>query len=510
MQDDKACPKCGCAKLWKDGRAGSGRARWRCVDCGHRTTNPCQDVQPEVEFQSSLPKAKRYVITAAQNATPVFKPFLKALNNYCDSKGARLVCIPYRYKNPTSQWTANNDSHEWWDTAVAKYLYDGRFNINDSLVVLADVKVQPTAVSPLSGLDSMTGARSGIVGHPRVEMKTVATPSHKLPKIMTTTGAVTKPNYTDSKAGKKGDFHHSYSAMVIEVRGNVFHIRQLAACRDGSFIDIDKKYSAHGITDAQPAEALVLGDVHVDFADKKAVNATFGAGGMVGAMQPKRIILHDLLDFYSRSHHHSRDPFINVAKRNADMDVVRGEIERACKWVDTYCARRHAVLVPSNHVDALSRWLADADWRSDPVNAETYLETALAVVRSLKMTDSGTSRLDPFHYWARKLVSKPSKVSYLNRGDPFSVCGIDLSLHGDKGVNGARGSRKSLSTIGERTVIGHSHSPGITDGCYQTGTLSRLRLEYNDGPSSWLQTNCVIYANGKRSLINIINGEWRL
>jgi hypothetical protein len=84
-------------------------------------------------------------------------------------------------------------------------------------------------------------------------------------------------------------------------------------------------------------------------------------------------------------------------------------------------------------------------------------------------------------------------------------------MHGDKGPNGARGSLKNLRGVGVKSIIGHSHSPGISEGCYQVGTSSCLRLDYNAGPSGWLNTHCVLYANGKRSLINIIGNEgWRL
>ena len=50
-------------------------------------------------------------------------------------------------------------------------------------------------------------------------------------------------------------------------------------------------------------------------------------------------------------------------------------------------------------------------------------------------------------------------------------------MHGDKGPNGARGSIRNLRRIGIRSVIGHTHSPGIDEGCYQVGTSTRLRLE---------------------------------
>lgn len=508
---DRACPKCGGKRLKRDGRAdSSARQRWTCTSCRHRTTNPTAPATHAVEFKSALPAKRRFVITSAQNATPVFKPFLAALQRYCAARDAALIVIPYRYKNPTSQWNENNESFEWWSPEVVPYLYDGRFNINAHLVVMADVKVQPTAVSPLSGLDSMTGSRSGIIGHPRVELKTVATPSHKLPKIMTTTGSLTQPNYTDTKTGKKGEFHHTYGATVVEVDGDTFHLRQIAACADGSFIDLDREYTATATRPAPPAEALVLGDVHVDFADPAVIAATLkGRGSLYSIVRPRRIVLHDLLDFYSRNHHHAKNPFVNIAKRSAGLDVVSAEIERACRFIDSVPRDAEVVLVPSNHVDALARWIVDVDWRLDPLNAETYLETALAMVRSTKMTPNGSSTIDPFHHWARKMLKTASRCRFLRRDQSLEVKGVELNMHGDQGVNGARGSRKSFSLIGVKSIVGHSHAPGITDGAMQVGTSSRLRLEYNGGPSNWLNTHAIQYANGKRTLVNIINGGFR-
>ena len=69
---------------------------------------------------------------------------------------------------------------------------------------------------------------------------------------------------------------------------------------------------------------------------------------------------------------------------------------------------------------------------------------------------------------------------------------------------------RNLRRVGVRSVIGHSHSPGIEEGCYQTGTSTFLRLEYNSGPSGWLQAHVLVHADGKRQLIIIIDGKWRL
>ena len=52
-------------------------------------------------------------------------------------------------------------------------------------------------------------------------------------------------------------------------------------------------------------------------------------------------------------------------------------------------------------------------------------------------------------------------------------------------------------------IIGHSHTPGINKGVYQVGH-STDGMNYAKGHSGWMNTHCVIYPNGKRSLIHIL------
>jgi hypothetical protein len=164
-------------------------------------------------------------------------------------------------------------------------------------------------------------------------------------------------------------------------------------------------------------------------------------------------------------------------------------------------------VVASNHDNFFARWIMDTDWRRDPDNAGFYLETAKIMVDSVKMTDSGASRVDPFTYWVDRLKGS-APITCLSRDQSFTLGGIELSLHGDQGPNGARGSRENLRRIGVKSIIGHSHTPGIEEGCYQAGTSTPLKLEYNSGPSSWLQAHVILYANGKRAILPIIDGHW--
>jgi hypothetical protein len=463
-------------------------------------------------LQASLSApVKRYLITSAQNATGIYHPFFETLKLYAKAHKAEIVVIPYRYRNPTSRYTKDLDHDDWWSAELVPYIVDKRFDINEHLTVLADIKTQPTASRPLSGFESITGERSAIVGHPKLELTTVATPSSRMAKILTTTGACTERNYLPAKAGRKAEFHHCFGATVVEVVGKRFHLRQINAKEDGSFIDLDREYRAGAAIKHVRAEAVVLGDVHADVLDPAVEKATFdGPGSIVGLLRPKHVVYHDVLDFGSRNHHDAKKPFVNYAKFHAGRDNVRDEVERTCAFIDRHSAPdRLNVLVPSNHVDALARWVEETDPRADPRNAVFWARTFEHMCVNSVMTERGASVPCPFNFWAEQLLASADRTVFLKRDDSFVVAGIELGLHGDAGSNGARGSRHGISKIGVKTIIGHSHSPGIQDGCYQVGTSSRLRLAYNRGPSSWLNCHAVVYTNGKRSLIFIVDGEWR-
>jgi len=449
-------------------------------------------------------------VTAAQNGTPVHEAFLQSLLAASRSLGAELLVIPIRYKNPTSRWTLSQANAEQWDGALQPYLYNGRRKLNANLVLLGDIKTVPTASSPLTGFDAISGAESAILGHTKLQLKVVPTPSNKLPKILTTTGAVTVPNYTDSKAGKIGEFHHMLGAVIVELEDKIFHMRHVSAdAKTGEFTDLEHRYTPTGRVKAPRPLALVMGDTHVDFIDPKVERATFGHGGIIDALNPHTLVWHDLLDGYSCNPHHGKNPFNRIAKRQADRDDVGAEVRRAVRFVTSHTTGdRKSVVVASNHNDFLRRWIVGTDWRDDPVNAEFYLRTALHMVQETQLDDSGTRTPDPFAYWISR-ANHPA-IRVLGVDEPYQLGGVDLGQHGELGPNGARGSITNLRRIGARSIIGHSHVPGIDEGAMQVGTSTHLRLEYNGGPSSWLNAHALVHADGKRQLVFIIDGHWRM
>lgn len=511
------CPKCGvrprvcpgapCSKC----KVADNRSRRAALRAGAPKAVRIASVDaPQRRFTRTL-EAKRYLITSAQNATAVEPQFWAALQRAAEFLKAELVVIPLRYKNPTSVWSTAQRSDEWWASEVQPFLFNTRKKLGPNIVLAADVKIQPTASSPLTGFDGLTGSESCILGHPKMQLRVVPSPTGRMPKILSTTGACTKRNYTDSRAGKLGAFHHFLGAVVLELEGKYFQIRQINADRlDGSFTDLEWHFSADAVRPAPPAAALALGDTHARFACPLVDQATFGPGGIVDTLQPEKTVWHDLFDGYAVNPYHAGDPFIGEAKAQAGYGDVAAEVKHAVEYVRARIRPgSEACIVPSNHDSFLGRWVRSTDWRGTGANRRFYLETALAMLKSARMGPGGTECVDPFKYWADHLKGT-APIRALELDESLSVLGIECGMHGDRGPNGAKGTLGNLSRLGARVITGHTHTPGIAEGHYQLGTSSPLKLEYAHGPSSWLNAHCVVYASGKRSLIFIIDGRWRL
>ncbi len=493
------CPKCGSSDVvfkGTDHRRSASVRKMRCKGCGKFTNTPMYGMDDAKTGQ--IQEKPRYVVTSAVNSTAAHRPFLNSLIRYCEEHDAQLLVIPLRYHNPTNK---NQDKTPVYAPELVPYLYSNRESPIPGLKIMGDIKTQPTATRPLSGLDSLTGSDCGIFGHTKVAMESIPTRGNEIPKLLYTTGAVTKPQYSDTKAGAKGDFHHSLGAVVVERDGSLFHLRHLLPNNDGSFYDLDRIYTPKGSKKGKPVAAMVAGDLHAERHDPDNLVAL---GQISETLKPSRIVLHDVLDFGTASHHNGF--FESFRRHHAGRNDVRSEVEQTLAMVDSFAGiTKEVVIVDSNHNGHFLKWLESDKNANDLQNAEIFAETRAGILPEIK----AKGWCDPLEWWGRKLQKHYRKTRYMAPNESYTVHGIELAYHGDIGPNGSRGSALALSRIGAKSVIGHSHSPRIVDGCYQTGTSSLLDMGYNVGPSSWLHSHVVIYPNGKRTHIHVIDGRWR-
>lgn len=436
---------------------------------------------------------QRFFFTWAQNATPVHLGLLENIKAYSTDKTAAIHVIAGRYKNPTSKFPELKD--EYWAKEVIPYLDANRHKIHPYLAVLSDVKVHPTASVPLSGFNGLTGLESCIIGHPRVHLKSLPVLDGYMNKLLLTTGAVTVENYTDSKAGKKGEFHHQLGFIIVELDGDVFHVRQVIADSNGNFYDLDNKVENGVVSkNTEGVPAMILGDLHIGEEDEKAVATSFD---MMEMLQPNKVVLHDVFNGHSISHHEKRDPFQLLRREEDGSSSLKKEIAQMKKWFNKH-PQYDYVVVRSNHDDFLDRWLMGEDWRKAANKAE-YLKYASILAK-------GKAKKGIIPYILDKYFG--AFVTTLGIDDSYRVLGWELGVHGHLGSNGSKGTAIQFKNLNTKNVTGHTHTPHREDGHLSVGTVTKLRVGFNKGMSSWMHSNVVIYPNGKASHIHIVKGRF--
>lgn len=385
---------------------------------------------------------KRFIITWAQNDTVVHKNFLKNIEAYAKFIDADIHIIAGRYKNPTS---INSNKKDSWSREIIKYLDANRHDLHKYVSIMSDVKIQPTAVNPMSSMEGMSGINSCVFGSPKVQMQVISVLEGSMSKIMMTTGAITKINYTDSKAGKKGEFHHTYGFVIIEIQDEEkFHIRQVTANESGEFNDLYFNVKKEKVTRNEKIEAIVLGDVHIGDTDEVVMKSTLD---LLKKLKPKYTVVHDLFNGKSISHHDLKNPIKMYQKEIEGSNSLRNEIERMLEWIDRM-KKYNLVIVRSNHDDFLDRWILNSDWKFDVKNTMEYIDFT-----KILLENKAPKGLIPYII----NTSFPNEVITLGRDESFKVKEWELGAHGDIGQNGSKGTLLQFRKINTKIVVGHYH-----------------------------------------------------
>lgn len=485
--------------------------------------NPPTDTEARTPLRlAPVAETRRYLLTSAQDDTDVHKPFWANLQAYARAIGAEIIVGGFTYQKGLFEDHATRTAA--FRPEVHPYLRHDNVELGP-VVFFAKMNILPTAVKPLTGLETMARGKFGVFPHAKIQLSSVPSTvtgygfAHQM-----TTGACTVANYIEKKAGQVAEFHHQIGATLVEIDGDgdVF-CRQIAATDDGSFQDLDVLVRDQRVTSGHRADTITHGDIHREKLDPVNAMAVWGIDleegrvvtdqNMVDILRPRHQILHDLLDFQGRNHHRKGDHHFKFRMLNAGTDRVEDEVKACATFVRLserpWCT---TVVAPANHNDALERWLREADAREDPVNALFWFKANTAIYEAIQRGDEG---FDVFQWALAQADDRAMEdIVFPPRGGSYIVCqasgGIECAIHGDQGVNGARGTPNNLLRVATRMNTGHTHSPGILDGIYTAGLLGKMDQGYNNtGLGSWSHTQIVVYPSGKRSLVTLIKGKWR-
>jgi hypothetical protein len=483
-----------------------------------------------VEVRSrEVPKkgVRRYMLTCAQNNTTLNDTVwenLLALRAYYN---AELLVSRFTYQKSmyaayvkvnTAQ--ASDFDDQWFDPRIDLYTCDHRVELAPGLVFCGEMNTLPTAARPLTGFETYTGRKSGIFPHVKVALDSIASVGDDPVKFNYTTGTVTKQNYLQKAAGLKASHHHCYGALLVEVDASgSWWVRQLTADSRGRIYDVGDRddgailVEAGKVTFGHRVEGINWGDIHVEERDPLTYETAWARGGMLDVLRPRYQFMHDTLSFRSRNHHELGNPHAMYERYVTGRDSVRDELGRVVEFLqrESYREWCKTIIVESNHCQALDRWLREADYRRDPVNAEMFLRLQARKYQAIREADDKFLLIE----WAcRELGLNRPGVRFLREDETFVICrdsggGIECSMHGHRGIDGAKPTPLGLSRMGRRANTGHTHKAGIIDGLYTAGVSGRRRQGYNKGPSSWSDSDIVTYPNGKRAIITKWHGKWR-
>jgi hypothetical protein len=437
----------------------------------------------------------KYIVTAAQRGANYHEGFLASLEKYAKEHKSEIIVVPIAGQKPDELLHKDLQKH----TIATSYSFSKN-------LLLEDFPVKPQQIRPLTGLGRfIQGNKSAVVASPKQHLEVLATSNSDLPKILVTTGAVTRPNYdTANRLGAIAEKDHVYGALIVEIddKTGEFHYRHIRSKgKDGSFIDLGTSYNAFKANSRAFGGTLVLGDLHVGQLNKEAIKASMA---LIQEVKPQYVVIHDLFDGYSISHHDLGKQVYRAQKQRSGKLSLVNELKQCGEFLTDlikYLPRdSQVIVVKSNHDEHLNRYLEEGRYGSEPDNL--YLSSKLATA----MIDGK----DPLKEGIKEVYGNfGNRVRFLTRDDDFKVHGVQAGSHGDLGSNGSRGTLTSQQINYGKSVVGHAHTPAMRGDAYRVGTLTNLKLDYNRGPSSWLNTNGIINPDGSVQLINIINGRYK-
>lgn len=432
-------------------------------------------------------KGQRFIVSSIVEGSPIAWDFVRALEHYAKVNNAKLVLLWMRGVYKGDHLNEKDLSY------VSPYLASTyRFN---SKLVAKDFMIHPAQKCPTTGLQPYAQSNDSIiVASTKQAMTVVARPVGRTPHTIHTTGTVSMPRYSKTRVGCIAEEDNTLGGLVIEVADSKqFFIRQIQWI-DGYFVDLGVKYTKDNYGKIETS-AMVLGDIHFGDEDPAAITLT---QEQINFLKPKKVFLHDLASNNSINYHDAHDCIKNVT-RAQEFDTLEKEwsyVKSALYDFKSAIPNNTSVyVVPSNHDDFIYKWLRDGEFIKDARNAKIGARLFLLSVEGK----------NPM----AECLNVPG-VIFLKKDTSMKVEGWECAQHGHIGNNGARGSIKSYAVSYDKAVIGHSHTPGINGHIWQVGTLSKFRLSYTKGPSSWLHTNCVIYKGGHSQMLTFVGDKWHV
>lgn len=467
------------------------------------------------------------VITSAVADAPVNEGFYNALRAYHKDRKASIFIRPVNLETSGLQ-------KELLESDFAHVIIN-TINLRRDLS-LHNLKLLAKMVDPLTGTNKLGSGETRIYGHIQRRLKTRAFVDSNLESLFNiTTGALTDPDYMGGKyvQERTAEFameRHFYGAVVLEKTSSRrgvhipglgrFHIRFIeyvkevpdetgkkVVLQDPYFMDLNKAYHASGKVRDIQIEALVFGDLHFGATDQHA--SLESKRSLIQKFKPKRIYTHDDYDG-KEINHHERDRIIAqgmlaLMRANSLEEGLHYLRENLEAILEVAPPETEILRVRSNHPHWVERYLQGGTFMKESQNTAIGIELAKAM----------TEGMDPIDYFLKKHM-RPElyrRVKTLRPGEPINegTRPVVVHMHGDKGVNGARGSINAFIEATEASISGHVHNDEVYNRITIIGAMAKYPQPYaKEGFSKALISNAIIGPNGEIQTLRYdpVSGEY--
>ncbi len=449
-------------------------------------------------------RAKNEEDVLAEN---LFEPGFAAVQNFLKRNKAELVLLPM-----PAHVKALQSQPRHYDPKLKSFLgnFATEFTFNEHMKAI-EAHLNPQQMNPLTGLRRLRVHKYGrdnkpgeeikrfktslIVAHSKQMMETVPTGNESHPRIVHSTGAITKPSYLRNRIGMIANEDHKLGGLILEIHGNDFWIRQVQFdTHNGSFIDLGNRYHADGSITPERCEAFKFGDIHPGFHHQEALNAIYDLWKII---KPKRIFFEDFFDGASISHH-----LVNKKITRAMLPDYFGdlpsEIEMAKKVLGEIWSKApkdaELIATASNHPEHVGKYLEECRYVNDC--KENFKIAHRMVVMQLDGKNPLKEYLDP-----------ESRMNWTDQNSDYFVEGTQMNAHGHLGLNGARGSKIGHELSYGSAMTAHTHAPSIYHDQFTVGHTTIDRHGYNNGAFGWILCSGGVYKGGHKQLYMIIKGS---
>ena len=436
------------------------------------------------------------IVSTIQLSALVNRPFLRNMIAFADEHNVNkieLFVMPGKNKDESSIPTILMENPR----IELLFLDKAGLKLNNNLK-LYDTGILASQINPLTGFNKkLHRDYSYLLPSPKVRYMSIPNTS-KYPRFLATTGALTHGNYKMHTAqGRKAELEHEYGFAFIEVKNSrIFNYHPVMALKNGNF-NFNREFYRNGKKEDQQPEALILGDIHVGDTCMKSMRVSVQ---MIADLKPKRVVLHDLFNGHSINHHERSNNLSKAQLWKQKMHILEEEVDQCQVFLNDLAYKFPDVqflVVESNHDLFMKTYISHENFLADGQNS---------VFSCRLFVEMDKCKPQPILQTAMELQGKIAKnVRFLNEDEEYRVKGVGLDYHGHRGMNGARGTSMSFSNNNLMLISAHEHTPKIHPNGMVVGTLTKLKLGYTKGASSWLNANGLLYSSGKYTLLTIIN-----